>query len=165
MRYKSVDEIETLSFREASIVKCIYSDKQAMLEFELDGAVVREDNSANDLYTDRYVSDMQVRFVEPEIEALMLEGHSYYDANDVLQETVPDTPVDREHYEEKLKSFEGCVIFYAGQPKDGAADPERCAGRKCFQMIIDVEEESYVLSFYYTKVIAQWEHFMNKVMN
>ena len=35
-------------------------------------------------YTDRYASDMQVRFTEPEIEALLLEGHKYYDANDVL---------------------------------------------------------------------------------
>ena len=89
MKYKSVDEIETLSFRDATLIRCIYSEKQGILEFEFDGAVVREDNSANELYTDRYASDMQVRFTEPEIEALLLEGHKYYDANDVLQESVP----------------------------------------------------------------------------
>lgn len=73
MKYKSVDEIETLSFRDATLIRCIYSEKQEILEFEFDGAVVREDNSANELYTDRYASDMQVRFTEPEIEALLLE--------------------------------------------------------------------------------------------
>ena len=151
MKYKSVDEIETLSFRDATLIRCIYSEKQGILEFEFDGAVVREDNSANELYTDRYASDMQVRFTEPEIEALLLEGHKYYDANDVL-------------YEDVLKSFEGKVVFYSGQPKEMLKSSEN-ADRKCYQMIIDVDEESYVLSFYYDKVIAQWEHFMNKVMN
>ena len=154
MKYKSVDEIETLSFRDATLIRCIYSEKQGILEFEFDGAVVRENNSANELYTDRYASDMQVRFTEPEIEALLL----------VLQESVPDKPVDRADYENVLKSFEGKVVFYSGQPKEMLKSSEN-ADRKCYQMIIDVDEESYVLSFYYDKVIAQWEHFMNKVMN
>lgn len=160
MKYKSVDEIDTLSFGDATIVRCIYSSGQGIMEFELDGAVVRGSNSANELYTDRYVSDMQVRFTEPLIEAVLLEGHSYYDANDVLVEKVPDVPVPKEKYSDVLKSFEGNVIFYAGAPKDGAE-----GDRPCFQMIVDVEDESYVLSFCYDKVIAQWEHFMNKTFS
>ncbi len=159
MKYNSVDEIDTISFRDAAIVRCVFSAKQGILEFELDGAMVRENNSANELFSDRYVSDMQVRFVNPEVEAILLEGHKYYDANDVLVETVPDRPVDESRYDEVMKSFEGKVIFFAATPR------EKSSERKCFQMIIDVEEESYVLSFYYDKVIAQWEHFMNKVMN
>lgn len=160
MKYKSVDEIDTLSFRDATIVKCIYSAKQGIMEFELDGAVVRENNSANELYTDRYVSDMQVRFTNPQIEAVLLEGHSYYDANDVLVERVPDTPISEDGYDDVLKSFEGNAIFYAGTPKDAVS-----SDRPCFQMIVDVEEESYIISFYYDKVIAQWEHFMNKTFS
>lgn len=161
MKYNSVDEIDTMSFRDATIVRCVFSAKQGVLEFELDGAMVRENNSANELYSDRYVSDMQVRFINPDVEALLLEGHKYYDANDVLVESVPDKPVDESDYDEVMKSFEGRVIFFAGTPKEKTGTSDR----KCFQMIIDVEEESYVLSFYYDKVIAQWEHFMNKVMN
>ena len=161
MKYKSVDEIDTFSFRDATITRCNYSEKQGILVFELDGAIVRENNSANELYTDRYVSDMQIRFVEPEIEALLLEGHSYYDANDVLLEKVPDEPVDSSDYDKVLAGFAGSPIFFAGQPKDSITDD----GRKCFQLIVDVEEESYVFSFYYDKVVAEWEHFMNKVQN
>lgn len=171
MRYNSVDEIDTLSFRDATIVRCVFSAKQGVLEFELDGAVVRENNSANELYTDRYASDMQVRFVNPEMEAILLEGHSYYDANDVLIETVPDKPVEPERYDEIMKSFEGKVIFFAGTPKENLKSQKKdsetgseAQDKKCFQMIIDVEEDSYVVSFYYDKVIAEWEHFMNKVM-
>ena len=63
MKYKSVDEIETLSFRDATLIRCIYSEKQGILEFEFDGAVVREDNSANELYTDRYASDFCSRVI------------------------------------------------------------------------------------------------------
>lgn len=168
MRYNSVDGIDTLSFRDATIVRCVFSAKQGVLEFELDGAVVRENNSANELYTDRYASDMQVRFINPEMEAILLEGHSYYDANDVLIETVPDKPVEPERYDEIMKSFEGKVIFFAGTPKENLKSQKTASeaqDKKCFQMIIDVEEDSYVVSFYYDKVIAGWEHFMNKVMN
>ena len=46
MRYNSVDEIDTMSFRDATIVRCVFSAKQGVLEFELDGAMVRENNSA-----------------------------------------------------------------------------------------------------------------------
>ena len=168
MRYNSVDEIDTLSFRDATIVRCVFSARQGVLEFELDGAVVRENNSANELYTDRYASDMQVRFINSEMEAILLEGHSYYDANDVLIETVPDKPVEPERYDEIMKSFEGKVIFFAGTPKENLKSQKtdsEAQDKKCFQMIIDVEEDSYVVSFYYDKVIAEWEHFMNKVMN
>ena len=79
MKYNSVDEIDTISFRDAAIVRCVFSAKQGILEFELDGAMVRENNSANELFSDRYVRDMQVRFVNPEVEAILLEGHKYYD--------------------------------------------------------------------------------------
>lgn len=161
MRYNSVDEIDTMSFRDATIVRCVFSAKQGVLEFELDGAMVRENNSANELYSDRYVSDMQVRFINPSVEALLLEGHKYYDANDVLVESVPDKPIDESDYDDVMKKFEGRVIFFAGTPKE----KKETSDRKCFQMIVDVDEDSYVLSFYYDKVIAQWEHFMNKVMN
>ena len=68
MKYNSVDEIDTISFRDAAIVRCVFSAKQGILEFELDGAMVRENNSANELFSDRYVRDMQVRFVNPEVD-------------------------------------------------------------------------------------------------
>ena len=29
-------------------------------------------------------------------------------------------------------------------------------------MIVDVDEDSYIVSFYYDKVIAGWNHFLNK---
>ncbi len=44
MKYNSVDEIDTISFRDAAIVRCVFSAKQGILEFELDGAMVRENN-------------------------------------------------------------------------------------------------------------------------
>ncbi|MBO5261083.1 MAG: hypothetical protein J6A82_02340 [Coprococcus sp.] len=161
MKYTSVNEIDTLSLADSLIVRCIYSKKQELLEFEIKGAVVRENNSANDTYTDRYVSDMQLRFIGLNMEALLLEGHSYYDANDTLIETVPDKPVDEDCYEQVLKCFEGNLIFFAGRPKENK-DLETGRDKACYQMIVDVEEESYVLSFYYDKVTASWEHFMNK---
>ena len=52
MKYNSVDEIDTISFRDAAIGRCVFSAKQGILEVELDGAMVRENNSANELFSD-----------------------------------------------------------------------------------------------------------------
>ena len=153
MKYNSVDEIDTISFRDAAIVRCVFSAKQGILEFELDGAMVRENNSANELFSDRYVRDMQVRFVNPEVEAILLEGHKYYDANDNLVEEVPDQELAEDEYEKIFGKFKENYIFYGGKPE---------ADKKGYQMIVDVDEDSYIVSFYYDKVIAGWNHFLNK---
>ena len=112
MKYNSVDEIDTISFRDAAIVRCVLSAKQGILEFELDGAMVRENNSANELFSDRYVRDMQVRFVNPEVEAILLEGHKYYDAND-----------DKQTWFNKIKELSGEMGF-AKEVKEYKQNPD-----------------------------------------
>ena len=60
------------------------------LELYVEGAVVKDNNSQNEYYTDKYADQMEIRFKNPVIEAVLLEGHKYYDANDNLVEEVPD---------------------------------------------------------------------------
>lgn len=189
MKFKSTNEIETIQLRDAQIkemklvgvgevetdgeaaesVEKVKADDAAgsvrdaetslkglrarWLEFYVEGAVVKDNNSQNEYYTDKYADQMEIRFKNPVIEAVLLEGHKYYDANDNLVEEVPDQKLAEDEYEKIFGKFKENYIFYGGKPE---------TDKKCYQMIIDVDEDSYIVSFYYDKVIAGWNHFLNK---
>jgi hypothetical protein len=164
MKYKSIDEIDTMEFSDATVVDMSFNRQRDVLELELVGVIVRENNQANDTYSERYASNMKFTFEDVDIEALLLEGHTYYDANENFVEKVPDVVIPDKQYESIFAAFKECPVFFAGEPKEKMESVDK----KCFQMIVDVkdendDEESYVLSFYYQKVTAAWEHFMNKV--
>jgi len=127
--------------------------RASWLELYVEGAVVKDNNSQNEYYTDKYADQMEIRFKNPVIEAVLLEGHKYYDANDNLVEEVPDQKLAEDEYEKIFGKFKENYIFYGGKPE---------ADKKCYQMIVDVDEDSYIVSFYYDKVIAGWNHFLNK---
>lgn len=189
MKFKSTNEIETIQLRDAQIkemklvgagevetdgeaaesVEKVKADDAAgsvgdaeaslkglrarWLEFYVEGAVVKDNNSQNEYYADKYADQMEIRFKNPVIEAVLLEGHKYYDANDNLVEEVPDQKLAEDEYEKIFGKFKENYIFYGGKPE---------ADKKCYQMIVDVDEDSYIVSFYYDKVIAGWNHFLNK---
>ena len=189
MKFKSTNEIETIQLRDAQIkemklvgagevetdgeaaesVEKVKADDAAgsvgdaeaslkglrarWLEFYVEGAVVKDNNSQNEYYTDKYADQMEIRFKNPVIEAVLLEGHKYYDANDNLVEEVPDQKLAEDEYEKIFGKFKENYIFYGGKPE---------ADKKCYQMIVDVDEDSYIVSYYYDKVIAGWNHFLYK---
>ena len=189
MKFKSTNEIETIQLRDAQIkemklvgagevetdgeaaesVEKVKADDAAgsvgdaeaspkglrarWLELYVEGAVVKDNNSQNEYYTDKYADQMEIRFKNPVIEAVLLEGHKYYDANDNLVEEVPDQKLAEDEYEKIFGKFKENYIFYGGKPE---------ADKKCYQMIVDVDEDSYIVSLYYDKVIAGWNHFLNK---
>ena len=123
------------------------------LELYVEGAVVKDNNSQNEYYTDKYADQMEIRFKNPVIEAVLMEGHKYNDANDNMVEEVKDQKLAEDEYEKIFGKFKENYIFYGGKPE---------ADKKCYQMIVDVDEDSYIVSFYYDKVIAGWNHFLNK---
>lgn len=167
MNFKCTDEIDTISLQEAVIKdirivggdEAVVNDKEnstanaSWLEIQVSGAIVKDGNSVNDYYTDKYTDLMEIRFKNPVIEAILLEGHKYYDANDNLVETVPDKPIPCKDYDKTLELFKDKEVFYGKRP-----DTEK----NCYQMIVDVEDDSYVVSFFYDKVTAEWNHFLNK---
>lgn len=166
MKFKSTNEIETIQLRDAQIKEMKLAGvgeveeaaslkglRARWLELYVEGAVVKDNNSQNEYYTDKYADQMEIRFKNPVIEAVLLEGHKYYDANDNLVEEVPDQELAEDEYEKIFGKFKENYIFYGGKPE---------ADKKCYQMIVDVDEDSYIVSFYYDKVIAGWNHFLNK---
>lgn len=164
LKYKCENELEHISFRDASIVdiEIIPNINNSLFDlvFHISGAIIKDNNSCNEYYTDKYADVLNLRFKGAEIEALLLEGHKLYDANDILVEDIPDEPIAFDNYKSVIKSFNGCEIFYGGSPeKENPTD----AGRLCYQFIIDKEDDSYVISLLYDKAIAEWDKFLNKV--
>lgn len=169
MKYKSINELNRISLTDARIKSFEMSEENNVITLAVEGAVVMAENSQNEYYTDKYTDLMQIRFLGPVIEAILLEGHKYYDANDKLIEQVPDIQINPEEYKKLIKDFEEQYIFYGGIPKERVVqnyvnqdDLKITDGMNCYQMIIDVEDDSYVVSLYYEKAIAEWEHFLNK---
>ena len=185
MKYSIENELNTMDFHDATIEAVDWDDRenvQAVLTFTLTGVIVKAENSQNEMYTDRYADTMNLRFTGVAFQAILLEGHKLYDANDKLIEQVPDRPFKPEEYKQVLKRFANSAVFYAGAPKekvvenyvnysvsktDGISQDEAVdyGNKECFQMIIDTEEEdnpSYVVSFFYDKATAEFEHFLNK---
>lgn len=169
MRYKSIDELNSISLTDARIKSFEMSEENNVITLAVEGAVVLAGNSQNEYYANKYTDLMQIRFLKPVIEAILLEGHKYYDANDTLIEQVPDIRISPDEYKKIMKKFEEQYIFYGGIPKEKVVQDYvnqmelgKTDGMNCYQMIIDVEEDSYVVSFYYEKAIAEWEHFLNK---
>ncbi|MGN0395662.1 MAG: hypothetical protein ACI4EF_09870 [Coprococcus sp.] len=169
MKYKSTNELDSIFLNDAQIKDFEISETNDVLTIAVEGAVIKADNSQNEFYTDKYTDQMQIRFIKPVIEAVLLEGHKYYDANGKLIEQVPDIVIEESEYMRIIRLFKESCIFYAGTPKEKLVENYvslKTQGitddMKCYQMIIDVEEDSYVVSFYYEKAIAEWEHFLNK---
>lgn len=186
MKYCIENELNTMDFHDATIEAVDWDDRenvQAVLTFTLTGVIVKAENSQNEMYTDRYADTMNLRFTGAEIQAILLEGHKLYDADDRLIEQVPDRPFSAEEYRQVLKKFANSAIFYAGIPKEKVVEnyvnfpgsaagnttmgdgSDICKRKECFQMIIDTDEEenpSYVLSFFYDNATASFEHLLNK---
>lgn len=169
MKYKSINELNSISLTDAQIKRFELSEENRVITLAVEGAVVMAGNSQNEYYTDKYTDLMQIRFLKPVIEAILLEGHKYYDANDKLIEQVPDIPIESGEYKKIMKGFEEQYIFYGGIPKEKVVQNyvnqgalEITDDMSCYQMIIDAEDSSYVVSFYYEKAVAEWEHFLNK---
>ena len=173
MKFKSTNEIETIQLRDAQIkemklvgvgeVEEAASPKglrARWMELYVEGAVVKDNNSQNEYYTDKYADQMEIRFKNPVIEAVLLEGHKYYDANDVLQSEVPDYELSVVETAEFPKSCEGAYLFEMKQDADGYVlgiefvDPEDQTVGDSYQV--------YVTG---TQVAMLWEQYMNRVQS
>ena len=151
MAYKSVDELEHFRFDDCQIDTFAVTENG--VELMVEALIVKADNSQNTNYTESYAGTTKIRITDGKLIRCVRDGYKYYDANDNLVEEVPDQKLAEDEYEKIFGKFKENYIFYGGKPE---------ADKKCYQMIVDVDEDSYIVSFYYDKVIVGWNHFLNK---
>lgn len=152
MNYKSVNELNKFAFQDAQLMNL--SVEQDTVTFELEAVIVKANNSANEMMCDSYAGTMTLRFIRAGISQLFLEGYRYYDADNVLQKTVPDTPIAPEKYTETFRKFKRGYLYELEKKEEGA-----------YMIGVDLEdsEETYWFTVRFEKAIAEWDRYMNKV--
>lgn len=160
MSFKAVNELEHFGFQDAQITKTRYEAN--MLEFELEAVIVRSNNSQNSNYTDSYAGTLFLKLEGAEIQKAVKEGYKYYDANDVLKQEVPDTPLSEEEIKTLLKASKDYYLFDVVKVKE----EENTTGKNLYLMGIDADEEtSYWLQVSFDQSVVTWERYMNRVQN
>lgn len=164
MKYKCENELNTFNFRDFGVMDIGFAnDTFSMLT---GGAIAKYDNSCNETLEERYISDTQIRIVDCQIEKFFLEGGKYYDANDVLLSEEPDKEVEKSAYKEMFKKIKDgeSTVFFVGEKS--AVDEN---GLKTFEICIDITTEDTIDTYWLvikgSKIIIEFDRFMNRVMN
>lgn len=159
MKYKCENELNTFSLKDFDILDISYEN--GTFSFLLNGGVAKYDNSCNETLEERYISETHVRIMDAEIKEFFLEGGKYYTADDVLIKEVPDEAVSPEKYKEILKSLkeEGKLFFIGEKSADANADT------KTFEISVDKVNDTYWITVSGSKIIIEFDRFMNRVMN
>lgn len=158
MIYKSVDELDHFSFRDARIEKCERLEKGLLLELE--AVIVCADNSQNSNFTDSYAGPLHLRLLGAQIQKAVKEGYKYYDANDVLLEEVPDTPLTEEETDALLKGCSGYDLFDVVKVEDSQND----TGKQLYLFGVDKDEDTtYWLQIVFEKAVAERDKYLNRV--
>lgn len=160
MSFTAINELEHFGFQDAQIQRADYNN--GILEFELEAVIVRANNSQNGNYTDSYAGTLLMRLENAVIQKGVKEGYKYYDANDVLKDEIPDTPLTDEQIKKLLKNSKDYYLFDMVKVND----EENTTGHFLYLLGIDADEEtSYWLQVEFEKSVLSWERYMNRVQN
>lgn len=160
MAFVAVNELEHFGFQDAQIQKAVYEN--GVLEIELEAVIVRSNNSQNSNYTDSYAGTLIMRLDGANIQKGVKEGYKYYDANDVLKEEIPDTPLSEQEIKSLLESSKGAYLFDVVKVNE----EENTTGHYLYLFGMDTDEEtSYWLQIEFDQSKLSWERYMNRVQS
>lgn len=164
MNYKSINEIESFSYKDCRIVE--FKAEKDCITLVLEALIVKKDNSQNTNYTDSYAGTTTVRFIKGKITDGVKDGYKYYDANDVLINEVPDRRLTEEELGKLLKQCEGAYLYFLNKNDDNKGD------MRSYSLGIEFEDESegtvsdsYCLNILFEEAVFEWDRYMNRVQN
>lgn len=158
MKYKCENELNTMSFKDFNVLEISIDKDKLMLM--TNGGVAKYDNSCNETLEERYVSETEIRIMDTKIESFYLEGGRYYNADDVLLKEEPDKPIEEDKYKETFKLLKGedATLFFIGSSKQDD-------GSYVYEIAIDVINDTYWIKLTGSRIIIEFDRFMNRVMN
>lgn len=160
MKFKSINELEYFEFRDTVVHKLVIAENK--LVADLEAVIVRAENSQNLNFTRSYASDLVMTLEGATLQKAIKEGYKYYDANDVLKEEVPDTPLSDEELTGILRTIDGAYLWAVVAVKA----EENTTGHYLYQIGIDKDEETtYWLQVEFDKSILEWDRYMNRVQD
>ncbi len=155
MNYKCVNDLDKFDFKEARVLELMLSDDGLILE--LTGGIAKYNNPCNTKYIDCFIGETRIRMKDVNIRRMFLEGAKYYSADDVLLREVPDEDIPESSWKDvfnRMTSGEVYMISEIASNEDGT--------RVC-EMAVDVEDDTYWMEAYYSRIIIEWDRFMNPV--
>ncbi|MCR5754389.1 MAG: hypothetical protein K6G30_06230 [Acetatifactor sp.] len=161
--FQSINEIEKFSFEDCQISKLEVKEKEIVLELE--ALIVMPNNSQNTNYTESYAGTTTVRLRDGKILSGVKEGYQYFDANDVLLESVDDIELSAEEIASLSKTGEGAYLYRFDKVEEED-------GKYLYEMVIEMPQEevydtsvadSYRLQISFSQAIFEWEVYLNRV--
>ncbi len=162
MKFIAVNELEHFNFRDAVIHSFQVDSKLKTINLELKAVIVTPDNSQNGNATYSYAGDLYMRFLGARLQKGVKEGYKYFDANDVLIEEIPDTPLSLPEMDALPGGLEGAYMWNMTKVEDAQND----TGHFLYLMGIDLDDEAnttYWLQVEFDKVVMEWDKYMNRV--
>lgn len=162
MKFKSVNELETFTFKDCTISR--FEVLPELVRFELEALIVEPRNSQNTHFTQSYAGTAYLRLTEAEVLSGVKVGYRTYDADGKLTGETPDETLTPEELSALPERSEGCFLPGIEVRPDG---PEKTA-------VITVEfppeeqydtlpTESYEVTVRFKDLIVEWDFYMNKV--
>lgn len=161
MSFKATNEVENFYFDDCEVVAMKVGDN--VINFTLEALIVRKSNSQNTNFTDSYAATTELLLSEARIVGIKKDGYKYYDANEVLQGEVPDTPLTEDEIKTFPKMCQGAYFYFMDkvEEKDGLFYYD--IGIE----FVDTEEntmgDSYTISVAFEKSEFSWDRYLNRV--
>lgn len=180
--FQSTNELDKFSYNDCVIKAVTIRDNTIALQVE--ALIVEPDNSQNTNYTRSYAGDAAITYTQGRICKVLKEGYRYYDANDVLQEEVPDTVLSEEEITTLLTQLTDTYLYdiQMVKPEDVGDstilvgdEPDASNSQDVKVCVLGIEfspedpndlslkTDSYQIMVTYDTVTVQWERYMNRV--
>ena len=180
--FQSIDELDKFSYNDC-VIKAV-TVRENTIALQVEALIVEPDNSQNTNYTRSYAGDAAITYTQGRICKVVKEGYRYYDANDVLQEEVPDTVLSEGEIMTLLSQLTDTYLYDIQMVKqedveaslipaggDMAASNSQDV-KVCVLGIefppedpndLSLKTDSYQIMVAYDNVTVQWERYMNRV--
>lgn len=180
--FQSTNELDKFSYNDC-VIKAV-TIRESTIALQVEALIVEPDNSQNTNYTRSYAGDSSITYTQGQIFKVVKEGYRYYDANDVLQEEVPDAVLSEEEITTLLTQLTDTYLYdiQMVKPEDVKDSPILAGGEPdasnslernfCVLGIefppedpndLSLRTDSYQIMVAYGSVTVQWERYMNRV--
>lgn len=163
MSFKSINEIEQFRFDDCII--CNMESTGSEVRLTVEALIVKPRNSQNTNFTESYAGTTNIIFENAKVESGVKDGYKYYNADEVLINEVPDTPLSVKEIKDLISTTEGAYLYDIEKQKE---EDGKYFYSLCIEFVDETENtmaDSYRILISFEKAIFKWEHYMNRVQS
>ena len=147
MRFHTENEIENFDFRESYLQEIV--QMSGNFRTIIDQVKIKPENSINRDIRLMRTNNLGLHLIDAVVTSIVEEGVKIYNADQVLQQEIPDRVLEESEYTQLYQSLEGCEIYNI-EKKEGV-----------YEFAIDGEERSYLICVQGSGDTQDWDRFMN----